>query len=89
MVRMYVYNKRVHAYTHLSTEHTWLCHYAYWQICTHLNCLDHVHTKYYICRKKPCNAAIQYEPQVMSDEDATVVMQSEEVVDFMKTVCPR
>jgi len=50
---------------------------------TGLNQLFHVH------RKKPCNAAIQYEPQVMSEENATTIMQSEGVIDFMNTVCPR
>ncbi|XP_065906152.1 dynein axonemal intermediate chain 3-like isoform X2 [Dysidea avara] len=39
--------------------------------------------------KKPCNAAIQYEPQVMSEEDATTIMQSEGAVDFLNTICPR
>ena len=51
--------------------------------------------KYYLIkhslpyRKKPVNAAVQYEAQVMTEEEATTLMESESMVNFFKTACPR
>lgn len=41
------------------------------------------------CRKKPVNAAVQYEAQVMSEDEATTIMESDSMVNFFKNTCPR
>lgn len=39
--------------------------------------------------KKPVNAAVQYEAQVMSEEEATTIMESDSMVNFFNSTCPR
>lgn len=52
--------------------------------------LNYIHLMFmYNDRPHPVNVGIQYEPRVMSDEDAKKIMDGNDLEEFMKAAAPR